>query len=237
MGKNDAPETRSEREARQKKAIAEIDRSNLPTVTTPAIQQTAFLQKTPKGASQWFLRRVWLENKLDEFNGTRKAIAKSYGSYSQTFWPVAKEFFGFKSQKAEMARCKELEAGIDFNSAARAAEIQNLDIHRNHLMQKRDDEAMSYVEEVRWAFRNWPRYVKREGDSFTLRDEGEMQQAAPTTGCIGLLYLALQNLSQFQNLCAKVLGKQDSIDQEDAESDLSADDTLDDLEAVLKTLA
>ena len=184
------------------------------------------------------MRRLYLEGRLDEFIDMRRfihfAMPKEKQNWGATFWRVARQYFDFESVESEKRKCHELEESLLVPHMWRAS-LLNQQTERMQAMAEKSTEA-SYAEEIRWAFQNWPRFLKRkEGGGYKLVNAEELDKEAPSLGAVGLIQYAEQNLNQFQQLCAKVMAKVVEGTEEEKE-DKHDRKSLDELDQLLDGL-
>lgn len=195
------------------------------------------LTETPRTAGQWFIRRIFLEGKEEEFRQLRNMLyRKETNNYGATFWIVAKQFFGYESKEAEIARCEELESELYLASQLRAKQLKEREEKRKHMQELAPQkDSTTYYEAVKWAFENWPLYLERtSGGGYQPRDEEKLRKECPSPGAYGLILYARDNPKEFQNLCTKVLGKIDVLEREAEASETKVDAGIDELKRALE---
>jgi len=193
----------------------------------------------PRTPGQWFLRRIFLERREDEFRSLRKTITAMGGSrsFGTAFWPAAR-MMGYEGKDWEKKRCLELEDQYELNSSARVMLLKKEEeLQRRLVMAELDKEGeSSYYEDVRWAFQNWPRFLRRKDGEWKIIDEEELIRQAPSNGAYGLIIYALENLKEFQALAARVLAKAEVPEGKTEAEITKADLGIDDLKRVVEGL-
>lgn len=190
----------------------------------------------PKRSPDWFLRRVYLEGRLDDFLGFQNQMIESgvADTWKRAFWPAAQnEIFNYSDVEGEKEKCRVLEA---LDKKNRSEELM---ARKRRSEEKHEyDENVSYFDSVKWAFENWPTYVSKRGDENVIINEAAMRRSAPSRGAVGMIQFACDNLKEFQALCARVLSKnqQEINPDENPNRDEIKDSGTEDLEAILKGL-
>jgi len=191
----------------------------------------------PTNRRQWFLRRVYLEGRLDDFIALRRQLIKSgvAKDFLNSFWPAARsEYFGFSSVDEEKKKCKRLERRERKQQKTGGEILMEAEVKKNEKFTY--DEDVSYYDSVKWAFENWPKYIKQRGDESIIVNEGQMRKEAPSLGAVGLIEYARQSLDKFQVIAARVLAKTATEAGGDPDKEIVCDDGVDDLKRVLQSL-
>lgn len=191
----------------------------------------------PRSPWQWFLRRLYLEDKLGLFGEfCRAADPDGKLDYQKVGWKIARKHFKFKSQASERERCEALEESRDEEVRRRASIIWDEEAERNGGSPPvfGGGRESSYVDDVRWCWEHWPTYVRRRGKGeWALAREKELMEQAPSQGAYGLILFAQEDLKQFQSLCRSVLTKVEAT-QEAITEEQKIDRSLEKLRAVVE---
>jgi len=142
---------------------------------------------------------------------------------------------GFEGTEYERKRCSEIELENAIGHAVRIDQLQRHEEAQRRMAVEavnNDKPESSYYNDVKWAFTNWPRFIVKGPEGWTVTSEEELQAQAPSTGAYGLILYAADNLKEFQTLAARVLAKAEQIEGKTEDELKKADTGLDELKRV-----
>lgn len=197
----------------------------------------------PNTPGRWFMLRLFLEGRLEDFMQMRRFLYKCQPEgkkhWGSTFWQTAKMYFDYGDVYQEQERVYALQAQLSAPLEYLNHKLEEHRKGREAMENKENKQDLTYQEEVRWAFQNWQRYLTRrvgtKNGGWHITDEARLAEEAPTLGAAGLIQYAADNMKDFQGLASRVLAKVADGTEDEKETHHSRK-SIEELDALLENL-